>query len=759
MKTRILTLLLVLCSSPVWAQRVTMELKDVSLAEALRLIDHAQQDKHLVFVFNDLENLRVSRSFRHKEASAAVHDLCKDFPILITETDDDIFIEYIKPPMHLLPNVAIAGRQIQTSTLGYTAKPNVAGLGGLDLLTSQPNITLRDGHLYLNGERVKHIYLDGIPLTDQHEVDQLTSDIIQQVRADYATGTIYITLRRPNDKGCYGFAHQELQFPQSHFSSVLTGVINARYNKTSIYDKMCNSANRQEHQVHSHTTTPIQDWLSSYKLTVESPVFDNRFSVMQDLSNRHQLGFSYYFATHTGKSSEMQTLSKDFKTFKNHSRHFDNEETFKYTGDFTDRHIQLDLLADVFTRHSVNENVSLYGAGVGTEQGEAPNMSLWKASAHVQHPLNRYFSMQYGADYTHFLVHHRPTEYFSNMDILDTQTLSDEMNVQGIMARTYVGMTFELERFKLDLGMAPQYHKYDQRQYNNDGLYVKYGPGINKDFQPSFYTHLYFVLNEEHRHTLTLNDMIEMEETPYSILVPTIRWNDALNYSVGNQYLQTPIYHVSMCHLSLWQSRLLLTLTNRHAQNEIFWFTDQNASKQSILYTKPENLLVTNHLTLQAETNLNPTEWWQLKLNAQWNLNHENGNWENVQYRGNQWQQYYACISHFKFRNHWTALLNASCLPQYTTYDRHYRTTYDVRLELTKTFLNNRFQCSVMAQPISRNRGLTRKGECFLNTYSYEEQPQTFGFRFTYNFKSRAHVQVKALEGELKYNDIKDNSL
>lgn len=755
MRSCLLCLLLLFCTLSCLAQRVTLDFNDTSLAEALRQIDHVQQDKHIIFVFNDLEDLHISYNVHRKDAADAVREVCQGLPILITESEDNIFIEYIKPPMHLLPSVSISGRQIQNYESGFTARPNIQGLSALDLLTSQPNITLRDGHLYMNGQPIKHIYLNGMPLTDQSEVDQLTSDVITQVKADYSTGSLYITLRRPSDRGYYGFAHAEFHYPNRFFESAATGVINARYNKTSIYDKFRIHNVERDDDIRFTNKTPNRYTEINYQMNSLNRVIDNRISVMHEFSDRHSLGFSHYIASHLGESSAIYPKITGVKDFNGQSHHLDNEVTLKYMADLTQRHIRLDLLGDVFTRKSYNENISLYGAGVGTEQGEAPTISMMKVSADIQHPIHQHLTLKYGADFNQFSHHYVPTEYLSNVNGLNP--FLNEMNIQGKMSRLYLQMSGDWHGIKIDAGLAPQLHHSQQSVMDDYALTISELGIRNHQQSINPFLRLFIPLGSKHLHTMSLSLQQELDEIPYAILPPTIRWNDAFNYSEGNRYLQAPQVTSAMIHLSLWQSRLLLTASYRTIKDEIYWQTEQNKEQDNLFKTKPIGISRGRHLGLQAECNIHPSSAWQMKFNAQMNINMEDETLGYVRYKGNHLQQYYACINHFYFPLQWSAMLSGILQPKFHTYDRTYRTTYHIRAEVMKSFCNNRYQVSVMAQPFQRNRGLLRVYEDYTVNYSYEKDLQTFGFRFIWNFRGHTRVKVKALEGTLKYNNIIDN--
>lgn len=466
---RLLLILLSIASCLLYAQRVTITFDNTSLAEALRQIDHAQQDKHLVFVFNDLESLYITQNIQRKDAIDAVRQVCQGHPILITEVEDNIFIEYIKPPMHLLPVVSVSGRQIKFDDAGYTIATNVTGLGITDLLASQPNITMRDG-IYFNAD--------------------------------------------------------------------------------------------------------------------------------------------------------------------------------------------------------------------------------WKIG---------------------------------------------DLNIET--------------------GLTPQWQRRSLATFDDYGIATRLSDDRLSEIKVCPQVRFFMPWGSNRQHNLNLCFRQEMEEMPYALFSPTVRWSDANNFSIANYYLQSPKTTSFMAHASLWRSRLLVTASYRNVRNEIYWATHQITEQSNMFYTEAVNIAETQLVGLQAECNLQPTSWWQFKLNAQWNLRIEDAILSDCRYKGNHLQQYYTCINQFRFPKNWSITLNGFYQPSFKTYDREYRNTYSARGEILKSFRNNRYQLAIVGQPWHHNREVIRKGDSYQVNYAYLNSIQTIGFRFVYNFRGKTHVKVGTVEGGLKYNDIKDNSL
>lgn len=90
---------------PSAAQKMSFKFNDVSLSEALRQIDHAQNDKHIVFMFDDLDMFLVNADLYGLSVAEAVHKVCDSHPVTVTDVGDAIFVEYVPKVVHLSPVV------------------------------------------------------------------------------------------------------------------------------------------------------------------------------------------------------------------------------------------------------------------------------------------------------------------------------------------------------------------------------------------------------------------------------------------------------------------------------------------------------------------------------------------------------------------------------------------------------------------------------------------------------------------------------
>ena len=94
-KKELQLLIVILLLQPLMArpQHITHTFRDVSLAEALVTIDNMSSDWQVSFIYNELEDYRVTCTFTDKSVPEAVHALIGFYPMRIEIGDGRIFVE------------------------------------------------------------------------------------------------------------------------------------------------------------------------------------------------------------------------------------------------------------------------------------------------------------------------------------------------------------------------------------------------------------------------------------------------------------------------------------------------------------------------------------------------------------------------------------------------------------------------------------------------------------------------------------------
>ena len=86
---------LVACSIaiPVFGQRVTRSFNDVSMSEALKWLNERGGEYNISFLYNELEDFRVTTSVKNKSVPDAIQQLIGFYPIKMTVQGKEIAVE------------------------------------------------------------------------------------------------------------------------------------------------------------------------------------------------------------------------------------------------------------------------------------------------------------------------------------------------------------------------------------------------------------------------------------------------------------------------------------------------------------------------------------------------------------------------------------------------------------------------------------------------------------------------------------------
>ncbi len=166
MKKIILYLFLMLVvSTPLHAQRVTRSFHDVSMSEALKWLNEWSGEYNISFLYNELEDFRVTTTVKNKSVPDAIQQLIGFYPIKMTVQGKDIAVEC---PLR-------EATRYKGTVLDETGQPlpyaNVALLSPRDSTVITGGVTNESDSIGPNGhQQVARVYL--FPFVDAHKVNQ-----------------------------------------------------------------------------------------------------------------------------------------------------------------------------------------------------------------------------------------------------------------------------------------------------------------------------------------------------------------------------------------------------------------------------------------------------------------------------------------------------------------------------------------------------------------------------------------------------------
>ena len=89
----IIALLLFTLADTATAQRITHSFNNVSMSDALKYVQQQTAKHKIVFIYNELEDFKVTTSVRNKSVPEAIKQLIGFYPIRMTQNGDEIYVE------------------------------------------------------------------------------------------------------------------------------------------------------------------------------------------------------------------------------------------------------------------------------------------------------------------------------------------------------------------------------------------------------------------------------------------------------------------------------------------------------------------------------------------------------------------------------------------------------------------------------------------------------------------------------------------
>ena len=113
MKHLMMTLIALICFINVQAQKITRSYDNVSMSEALRDLNEQSRDYYISFLYNDLEDFRVTTSIKHKTVTEAIMQIIGFYPVRVVKRgENEIFVECThKTERHLTGTIIDENRQ------------------------------------------------------------------------------------------------------------------------------------------------------------------------------------------------------------------------------------------------------------------------------------------------------------------------------------------------------------------------------------------------------------------------------------------------------------------------------------------------------------------------------------------------------------------------------------------------------------------------------------------------------------------------
>ena len=159
----------------VQAQRITQSYNNVSLADALRQLNEQTEDYNISFLYNDLEDFRITTSIRRKSVPDAIRQMIGFYPIRMTIEDREIVVECPQKAASRYKGTVI---DEQGQPIAYA---NIALLSPQDSTLITGGVSNESGHFVIPCEqipvlaRISYVgYKTGYAILDTRNVGRIT---------------------------------------------------------------------------------------------------------------------------------------------------------------------------------------------------------------------------------------------------------------------------------------------------------------------------------------------------------------------------------------------------------------------------------------------------------------------------------------------------------------------------------------------------------------------------------------------------------
>ena len=649
----------------------------------------------------------------------------------------------LKENTQMLSEVAIVGKRIKYKSNGYAINLKneslAKGKQATELLAFLPGVTVERESIKVLSQSPHAIYVDGISIQNNSELESIPASQIESIEIDYLAGVsenanarggiIKIKLKKEKQGGYSGYFRGTANV-LAHYGyqgESLNNSFSARYGKLSIRNNILYSHRlyledayenhffkQEENQIES--TAEMRDWKKR---------FYDRLSLTYDFSKKHSLGVSGLYYTDRDRikteTSYMEDEIKHHSLLKSPTSKDKYQAVLNYTWkikqgrDFT-------ITAD-YLRNDWEVN-----------QKEVVNEDDNRTSHTTQQ-----------------------TDMWRVKPIFTTQTKHGELSLGGEMQyvdyEDYIHNTYESEGLISTMkGYQPALYANYSSSYKQKLRYeigIRYQGNLmdvktmdvtneNRDWGFCPMVSLMYMLNPQKGHIVNLQYKRMMEELPYSAISTYKQYESPHTYVVGNPTLISPTTDQLMAMMGLFNKITFMAGYVRVA-NQIYYATEIDPATSHVSYTIPRNGDSQSAFLFGLEGSVKPFKWWQMKGNVSMAVN--SAKTDIYQVKGQErWS--FSLNNDFDFGKTSGGTLSAQYEPDSHYLDAIMKSVCSIYGSIYKNFFKNQLECKL-------DFTLYRKGrEIITNTQEYtlahlnNTKEQKVSLSLTWRFKGGKKVKV-----------------
>lgn len=654
-----------------------------------------------------------------------------------------------------LETVVVVGKHLQNNSNGYTLPVKGTGLektnNAQEMLSFLPHVSMK-GEQILLLEKTPTIYVNGIKITSQDELNAIQPQRIVKIEVDYLSigegatakgGTIRITTKRELNGGFSGRVKEEVRemtqyghvydAPQIVFDASLgkwTFNYYANYiHKKNVSDETNSFCYDNGKQISSEEKT--RSWAKQ---------FSNRLNVSYEINRKMTVALSEYLGNydiHNKKRSVVTRLlgedesgEKEEDYIHGPEHKFTQQTVGKYIWETDDNGSSFEMTADYLAQDYYLKQKEESALQVPFEQSNKESTHMLRLAPSYHKRFDNGARIEAGVNYQY--IHY-------------TDASSDLSNIMnGYAPSAFINYSGRFHNFMYSAGLTVQHNKMivytdDVRTARNDMYYC---PQAN----------LMWVIAPQQGTRLSVMYQRSVEDMPYSVINRYKNYSSPNQYTTGNPSLITPSDHQAMAELTLNRHWSWMWMYERIV-NPIY-YSHGTEPGNGVTWAKPENgdyeQLVATHLEWSDDL----TKWWKVKVNAtakqirlstteELSTGSVGGSfgWNNI----------------FNFSPSWGATLNGYWETGIKLENYSWRPVGNLSASIWKALCKERFRISVQSTICAKGRYSTTFGDGYNSVYHNATKPTSFSFSFIWNFKNgqKVNKRVKA-ESIQDYHQIQE---
>lgn len=649
-----------------------------------------------------------------------------------------------------LAEVSVIARSIKERPRGYTISmhnnPLTQGKKVMQVLELLPHIHLEEGKVNILDRSVEAIYVDGLRILDQRELENLPVEHIARIEVDYtssvregasATGGVLRIYLKEQAKAEWSMnlGSETLYMPVYGWRGAnLDNYLSVRWNKLTLRNAM--EAGKQlylgdeETSITDKTRGLIQHSLDEFRNWTTS--FSNRLSVSYQIAPKHlvasSLLYRYQLETPTHTLTDLLHDNNSFLYQRNPIHLWQWLNTYKWS---VSPKTTFSLFTDVLSRHlelaTIDQKPYIYN-GSSVQQTH-----MYRIKTMLERRLKNGAKFTFGSD-LQWLNQPEKTVGFVKTDMSSS------------MSSLFSTFASRVGSLQYELGLRVQSNTIQVVQaertydYNYIGLY----PSLSA----------MYLIDKKYNHLLSVNVSRVMGSIPYSAISGYRQYNGSYDYSIGNPNLSTPIGTQAMALLSIW-GKLNLSLGVLHYKSPIYFERKIDSNQEETTYTIPMNGRYQTLGIASLEWQHKITKWWNTKTSATLRSHSADAG---VLVR-NQMGSVFRHKSIFTFTPSFSAGLGLMYEPTCRYLDRTMEAVGAISVDVYKTLLKGKMDIRFNSTIYRKERSAITSKEQFVHHYHNLTRSPSFSLSISYRLgsgtKIKALEETKALQLYQKIEDAK----